>query len=59
MRLRLAACGSLSRSLFLTSKVDKLLKKYKGRYPEMFQRLDAKYNRSKTVRMSERASVET
>ncbi|CAB1107310.1 unnamed protein product [Ectocarpus sp. CCAP 1310/34] len=33
--------------------VDKLLKKYKGRYPEMFQRLDAKYNRRKTKEAEE------
>jgi len=29
--------------------VEKNLKKYKGRYKEMFQALDAKYNRVKSV----------
>ena len=33
----------------LASKVDKLMKKYKGQYAEMFKRLDAKYNRVKSV----------
>ncbi|CAM9514950.1 unnamed protein product [Pylaiella littoralis] len=39
--------------------VDKLMKKYKGRYAEMFQRLDAKYNTDKNdARKSKQAEEE-
>lgn len=41
------------------SKVDKLMKKYKGNYAEMFKRLDAKYNRAKSVRLRRTTAVET
>lgn len=43
---------SVRAGLLLPRKVDKLLKKYKGQYKEMFKRLDAKYNRVKSVSFS-------
>ena len=35
---------------FLVPQVDKLLKKYDGRYEEMFQKLDAKYTKTDSRR---------
>ncbi len=43
--------------LHSSRKVDKTLRKYKGRYKELFKKLDAKYNRVKSV--SVRANTQT